>query len=116
MRQVNGDDKQQRDNGRINRNRKQRVHAAQPSPAEVLHVKLLKQTDADADEYRIYDGVDNGAARREARQPGEQRKNYNRQQDRGQLSAGGNRNVSGSEFHRVRPVSCVVVTPRSSSL
>src|SRR5437016_1931629 len=92
-----------------NRNRQQRVHVAQPPSAQALHVKFLEQTDAGANEYRIYNRVDNGAARREARQPGKQRKDCNRQQDRGQLSAGGNRNASGSEFHRLHPLSWVVI-------
>jgi hypothetical protein len=68
---MNRNDKQHCDDAGIDRDRQQRVHAAQPPPAQALHIKLFKQANAATDKDRIYDGIDNGAARSEAGQPGE---------------------------------------------
>src|ERR1700726_1185647 len=72
---------------------------ADPPAPQALDIKLLKKTDPDANK----DGIDNAKHARTpvgpGHQPGQYRKDYDRQQDRCKLPAGGNREPDKGKVH-----------------
>jgi hypothetical protein len=91
MTYMNSDQEENHHYHRVDYDGAQGVDIADPPAAQTLDTKLLEKTDSGADENGVQNGENARAAIGAARQTGERRENRNRQQDRSELAARGNR-------------------------
>jgi hypothetical protein len=96
---VDGNDVQCQDDDRVEKDRSNGVHASQPSAARTLDVKFFKKPDPSADKYGVNDTEYYRTADREGRQPYEQCKDRNGQQNRSELPARRNGDRSECQCH-----------------
>jgi hypothetical protein len=75
------------------------MKVAHSAAVDTLYVKFLEETDAGSNEHGIQRSEDWRTPAGAACQPGEQRENHDRQQNRAQLPARGNGDRFECEFH-----------------
>ena len=83
-----GDQKHHHDDRGVYADRSERMHAAQPSATQGLHIELLEEADAQADQDGVDRGEDDGATDGERRQHDKEGEYGDCQQDRDEFPAG----------------------------
>ena len=103
MGQMYGDQKDRHDEQSVDADRTERMHAAQPSATQGLHIEFLEEADAQADQDGVDDAEGDGTTDGERRQPAKRGEYGDCQQDRDEFPAG--RDGEGDKFqtsHRSR--------------
>jgi hypothetical protein len=91
MTYMNSDQEENHHYYRVDYDSAQGVDITDPPAARILDIKLLEKPDSGADENGVQKGENARVAIGAARQTGERRENCNRQQNRSELAARGNR-------------------------
>src|SRR5260370_767387 len=96
---MDGDQEQDNHHNRVNHNRAQRMDIADPPAPQALDIKLLKETDSNADKNGVDNAKDDRAPVGAGHQPRQYRKDHDGQQDRRQFASCRNRERSEGKVH-----------------